>query len=859
MRMYQYSFSNIRCIVLLALYLLFTGSNLQAQGMVFITKLIRESTKLEQRQSEKVKGKITVSNQTKKIRVSNSVRTSLNKANEYYQTENYDLAVLQYTKVLKYKPDDYNILNLRGLANLNAGNLKEALSDFNQALAGNDRLAEIWGNRGDVFAEMEQYDRAIADYTKGLKLDPTSAQLHVKRGLAWLEDRAENIENLTKAQNDFNKALRLDPGNFSARYGRGLAYLQRAIASADDGSSSCNKKPLNPQLDFADDSANKAIEEFTYLMNSKSANEEQQVIAKVMKDMSILISAMYNVIHTNESSNAIPYDNNLIVINNLLDDIEKYDEAVRQMLSTKSSNDLMLTKKQDDTKSVFDQVGIINGLKGAAHLARAFIYTYKEDYDAYFRDINTSISLIPSDGYLFFARGLGRVDTGDYDRAQIDLDEAINLDPKGDGYYYYRGKVHNIKKNFEKAIDDFSKELSLFPCKTEALFERGEAYSQLKLYNKAINDFTEAITLSNSNTDKARAYYLIGLTRNRMDMTPDQSNKDFTKSIELDKSFADAWYKRGLSYDEMKDYQKAVSDYNQVVMLKPDDLDVLLMRGISLNNLGRHSEAADDIERYLEWKQNDDDNAKVELDAIRKVTTKPHLQDRLDGVWKLAWGEIGGRKGDQIATIEIKNGRGLFTATSNELVSQQMSVSYYSDKIVLQGRSPVLLDSNNYPVIAAPQSYKPDTITIYKQNDGTYKLFLSDGVHIIKPVEIKVNKFKPMSVSGGLINAEWDLLFQGNNGYLWLNGNTAVYNQYSVFDIEQQLTSSRSGQNVLLRGSDVKIKGTNIKANGYSPDQILFKLSTYTSVSIVTKDDVNSKEYQEVPIKESPLRQIPIR
>jgi tetratricopeptide (TPR) repeat protein len=51
-----------------------------------------------------------------------------------------------------------------------------------------------------------EYDKAIADYTEAIRLDPQNAQVYTCRGWAW-----QNKSDFAKALADYNEAARLDP------------------------------------------------------------------------------------------------------------------------------------------------------------------------------------------------------------------------------------------------------------------------------------------------------------------------------------------------------------------------------------------------------------------------------------------------------------------------------------------------------------------------------------------------------------------------------------------------------------------------------------------------------------------------
>jgi tetratricopeptide (TPR) repeat protein len=73
-------------------------------------------------------------------------------------------------------------------------------------------------------------DKAIADYTQAINLEPTNAPIYFRRGNAYY-----GKGNYDQAIADYTKAIRLEPDNTRAYYNRSLAYsakgdCDRAIA-----------------------------------------------------------------------------------------------------------------------------------------------------------------------------------------------------------------------------------------------------------------------------------------------------------------------------------------------------------------------------------------------------------------------------------------------------------------------------------------------------------------------------------------------------------------------------------------------------------------------------------------------------
>lgn len=82
-----------------------------------------------------------------------------------------------------------------------------------------DIRAEAYLNRGIAHEELGQIQRAIEDYTQGLKLNPDYRALYNRRGLAYYDEDKRDL-----AIADFSQAIRLDPKDTEALIYRGLAY-----------------------------------------------------------------------------------------------------------------------------------------------------------------------------------------------------------------------------------------------------------------------------------------------------------------------------------------------------------------------------------------------------------------------------------------------------------------------------------------------------------------------------------------------------------------------------------------------------------------------------------------------------------
>ncbi|MBM4432468.1 MAG: tetratricopeptide repeat protein [Chloroflexi bacterium] len=59
----------------------------------------------------------------------------------------------------------------------------------------------------------------------------------------------------------------------------------------------------------------------------------------------------------------------------------------------------------------------------------------------------------------------------------------------------------------------------------------------------------------------------------------DEAIDEFTKAIELDPAYADAYSNRGWAYAITEQYDRAIADYNRAIELDPQNASVYVYRG----------------------------------------------------------------------------------------------------------------------------------------------------------------------------------------------------------------------------------------------------------------------------------------
>jgi tetratricopeptide (TPR) repeat protein len=130
-------------------------------------------------------------------------------------------AIADYTAALAMVPERWETLNDRGIVFLDIRDLDRAQADFNAALRINPNAAPAYANRGICFAHRERYDLAIADLDRAIALEPDWSPYYHNRALFHLL-----AEHYDRAEADALHALKLAPD-----VGRAEMIVQQARAA----------------------------------------------------------------------------------------------------------------------------------------------------------------------------------------------------------------------------------------------------------------------------------------------------------------------------------------------------------------------------------------------------------------------------------------------------------------------------------------------------------------------------------------------------------------------------------------------------------------------------------------------------
>ncbi|MDD5194222.1 MAG: tetratricopeptide repeat protein [Candidatus Omnitrophica bacterium] len=127
----------------------------------------------------------------------------------------------------------------------------------------------------------------------------------------------------------------------------------------------------------------------------------------------------------------------------------------------------------------------------------------------------------------------------------------------------------------------------------EIALNNGLAFLNKGRYDEASAEFTKAIEINPHFTE---AYYNRGLVHaHKGDF--DQAIVDYTKAIENNSNDADIYYNRGFTYSKKGSLDEAIADYTKAIELSPNQADVYYNRALIYITQRKYDKAWDDVHK----------------------------------------------------------------------------------------------------------------------------------------------------------------------------------------------------------------------------------------------------------------------
>ncbi len=337
-------------------------------------------------------------------------------------TEDYSEALKHYDGAID--PRNPDALNLyRRAASLDAlGHTDRALADYSEAIRIDPKGSLAFLGRGVLLASRKRsYDRAIEDFSRAIELEPGHADAYIARGNAYSQ-----IGDNGRAIADLDKAISLAPSDAQAYVVRGLAYNRRnetTLALKD------YDKALELDPHIAAALANRA---------AIYAQEGRQDLAIRDLDKAIAIEpnnpvALYNRGYAHFAKGQ--YDK-------AIDDYSKaieLDPTMGIAYNNRCLSRAITGKDLVPALADCDQALKLNPLRLDTRDTRGFIYLKLGDPLLAVAEYNAALDIDPNRPLALYGRGIARIMSGQTHEGEADKAAALTLNPEVDQQFSVYG------------------------------------------------------------------------------------------------------------------------------------------------------------------------------------------------------------------------------------------------------------------------------------------------------------------------------------------------------------------------------------------------------------------------------------
>jgi tetratricopeptide (TPR) repeat protein len=487
---------------------------------------------------------------------------------------------------------------------------QRAVAEYDQAIALDPACLDAYLKRGDANMNLWNYDLAIADYNRVIERAGPHTDAYLKRGGVYQANG-----QLQQAWDDYVTALRIDP-EFVAAYSA-CASLLIAVgdyqAAVEMFTLAISIAPQNPGLLTGRALANMNLGDTdAVLADCRLIREQfpdQDIMAYMYEAQVYLYQEDYaRAVEVLEQGigripqgalNAIP----LIVTALNAGGLSETDAIaeVKRMVGEFPAAD---PQQADFRDYLLAMIGAVDpGL----------------DFDRSIAEQRQKIAARETPGIMpYFSLLVYYLGREDIDGAVNEMNTAIQRNPQNPAPYAMRAFVSFLQTMSELAEETREQRIALFRDKSDnviadcdtaislggtmaGVYQIRGLTKQLSVLPGAEDDLSEAIRLK---PDEKENWYARGWSYFDSGNYSAALN-DFIQALNIDSNFSEAQYGFARSCAILGDHRRAVNFYTKYLAGNADDIDALYYRGESLSSLGEAAAAAEDFAKARELNTDD--------------------------------------------------------------------------------------------------------------------------------------------------------------------------------------------------------------------------------------------------------------
>ncbi len=224
-----------------------------------------------------------------------------------------------------------------------------------------------------------------------------------------------------------------------------------------------------------------------------------------------------------------------------------------------------LVGKSRQTKQALEKCLQIKPADTNARLKLAELYIYVKEYKkalALLKEVTDADKL---NAKAYFLKGLSFKLAGDTTLAITSYQRAVELDQEYYHAYMQLGVLFGAKHN-PVAIDYYNNALNLNSQSTEALYAKSLFYQDHGDIKSAVAGYNMLLQVDTANYF---TYYNLGFISFNVEKDYRKATVMFSKALKFNPAYAEAFYMRGLSFEQLGEYAKSIRDYTESLKIAP--------------------------------------------------------------------------------------------------------------------------------------------------------------------------------------------------------------------------------------------------------------------------------------------------
>ncbi len=193
------------------------------------------------------------------------------------------------------------------------------------------------------------------------------------------------------------------------------------------------------------------------------------------------------------------------------------------------------------------------------------LFFYVKQYENAFAAINKALKINENLAKAYYLKGSIYKETGDTAKAISSLETAVDQDNKNYGAFLYLGMIYGARKN-TIALEYYDNAIRLNPT-AEVFYAKAKLLQDLGKFDEAMALYEQILK---GDPQNEFSLYNLGAINLEVKKDPSKALDYFTQAITANPKYAEAYFARGVCYEELKEKKSAYEDYTMCLKLKPN-------------------------------------------------------------------------------------------------------------------------------------------------------------------------------------------------------------------------------------------------------------------------------------------------